>query len=387
MMKVGSLFTGIGGIDLGLERAGFEIAWQCELDSWCRQLLHQHWPSVPQYEDVTELRGGQLEPVEMLAGGFPCQDVSVAGRQAGLKEGTRSGLWSEYARLIGEIRPRYVLVENVPGLLVRGMDRVLGDLSSLGYDAEWRTISAADVGAPHLRKRIWIVAYPSPCGLQRGNEPVEDYRGESRQWQGEPTGGHAGARTVANSAEQRLQGGSTGRQNVSGVADQSERCSETRVGDSVRSGRSGEPWRGPGTEPADGHPQLEERGDVAHAALEGLEGYGRPSQAGGFDRQGASGNPTTGHSQAASETVANAVRSEQGPLFRGHPGLGRQWESLEGQVSPGEPGSQWGSEPNVGRVAHGVPSRVDRLKGLGNAVVPQIVEHIGHLIQSHSPHG
>jgi DNA (cytosine-5)-methyltransferase 1 len=347
MMKVGSLFTGIGGIDLGLERAGFEIAWQCELDSWCRQLLHQHWPSVPQYEDVTELRGGQLEPVEMLAGGFPCQDVSVAGRQAGLKEGTRSGLWSEYARLIGEIRPRYVLVENVPGLLVRGMDRVLGDLSSLGYDAEWRTISAADVGAPHLRKRIWIVAYPSPCGLQRGNEPVEDYRGESRQWQGEPTGGHAGARTVANSAEQRLQGGSTGRQNVSGVADQSERCSETRVGDSVRGGCSGLDGRGPGTEPQNGCAQL------PNADLSGLEG----------PRQGT----------LPRRQVAVGHCGSVGSVF----GATKQPERSE----------WWVLEPNVGRVAHGVPSRVDRLKGLGNAVVPQIVEHIGHLIQSHSPHG
>jgi DNA (cytosine-5)-methyltransferase 1 len=307
-LKVGSLFTGIGGIDLGLERAGFEIAWQCELDSWCRQLLHQHWPSVPQYEDVTELRGGQLEPVEMLAGGFPCQDVSVAGRQAGLKEGTRSGLWSEYARLIGEIRPRYVLVENVPGLLVRGMDRVLGDLSELGYDAEWRTISAADVGAPHLRKRIWIVAYP---------------------------------------AEQRLQGGSTGRQNVSGVADQSERCSETRVGDSVRGGCSGLDGRGPGTEPQNGCAQL------PNADLSGLEG----------PRQGT----------LPRRQVAVGHCGSVGSVF----GATKQPERSE----------WWVIEPNVGRVAHGVPKRVDRLKGLGNAVVPQIVEHIGHLIQSHSPHG
>jgi len=286
-LKVGSLFTGIGGIDLGLERAGFEIAWQCELDSWCRQLLHQHWPSVPQYEDVTEMRGGQLEPVEMLAGGFPCQDVSVAGRQAGLKEGTRSGLWSEYARLIGEIRPRYVLVENVPGLLVRGMDRVLGDLSELGYDAEWRTISAADVGAPHLRKRIWIVAYP---------------------------------------AEQRLQGGSTGRQNVSGVADQSERCSETRVADPV----------------------------LPNANRPGLE---KPGEKGTLPRR----EVAVGHCGSVGSVFGATKQPERS-----------EW---------------WVIEPNVGRVAHGVPKRVDRLKGLGNAVVPQIVEHIGHLIQSHSPHG
>jgi len=286
MMKVGSLFTGIGGIDLGLERAGFEIAWQCELDSWCRQLLHQHWPSVPQYEDVTEMRGGQLEPVEMLAGGFPCQDVSVAGRQAGLKEGTRSGLWSEYARLIGEIRPRYVLVENVPGLLVRGMDRVLGDLSELGYDAEWRTISAADVGAPHLRKRIWIVAYPSG--------PTDESTGGPQRRRAQEESGRSG-----------------GRENVA---------------DPV----------------------------LPNANRPGLE---KPGKKRTLPRR----EVAVGHCGSVGSVFGATKQPERS-----------EW---------------WVIEPNVGRVAHGVPKRVDRLKGLGNAVVPQIVEHIGHLIQSHSPHG
>lgn len=158
-MRVGSLFAGIGGFDLGLERAGFTTAWFCEQDEFCQQVLAKHWPDVPCYPDICELKGEDVEPVEILAGGFPCQDLSYAGRGAGI-EGERSGLWSEYARLVGELRPRYVLVENVPALLTRGLGRVLGDLAALGYDAEWDCIPAAAFGAPHRRDRIWLVAYP-----------------------------------------------------------------------------------------------------------------------------------------------------------------------------------------------------------------------------------
>ena len=160
-MKVGSLFSGIGGIDLGLQRAGMEIAWQCEKDPWCRRILTKHWPEVPKYEDVQTLDAATVEPVDMLAGGFPCQDLSVAGKRAGLREGTRSGLWLEFARLIRALRPKYVLVENVPGLLANhALGRVLGDLAECGYDAEWENIPASALGAPHRRERVWIVAYP-----------------------------------------------------------------------------------------------------------------------------------------------------------------------------------------------------------------------------------
>ena len=143
-MKVGSLFSGIGGIDLGLERAGMRVVWQCERDPWCRKILTKHWPEVPKYDDITTLDPQTVEPVDILAGGFPCQDLSVAGKRAGLKKGTRSGLWLEFARLIRALRPKYVLVENVPGLLVNhALGRVLGDLAESGYDAEWQVLSAA----------------------------------------------------------------------------------------------------------------------------------------------------------------------------------------------------------------------------------------------------
>ena len=188
--RVGSLFSGIGGLDLGFERAGFEVVWFCEADGFCRKVLAKHWPGVVCYEDVRALHGladaehsgpsrtgrepqpeGALngavhayaEEVDVLIGGFPCQDVSHAGKRAGL-EGARSGLWSEFGRLIGELRPRVAVMENVPGLFTLGIDAVLGDLAALGYDAEWATLRASDVGAPHRRERVFIVAYPGGAG-------------------------------------------------------------------------------------------------------------------------------------------------------------------------------------------------------------------------------
>jgi DNA (cytosine-5)-methyltransferase 1 len=153
----GSLFAGIGGFDLGLERAGMQCEWQCEIDPYARRVLEKHWPDVRRYDDVRTMLDYKPHAVDLICGGFPCQDISNAGRRAGI-DGERSGLWSEYARIIGTLRPRYVLVENVAALLGRGIGRVLGDLSSLGYDAEWHVISAASVGAPHVRERVWIVA-------------------------------------------------------------------------------------------------------------------------------------------------------------------------------------------------------------------------------------
>lgn len=160
MLKVGSLFSGAGLCDLGLHWAGFRHQWFCEIDPFCRAVLARHWPDIPLYEDVKHLKGSELPPVDVLCGGFPCQDVSQGGKHAGIKEGTRSGLWLEYARLIGEIRPKYVIIENVRGLLSLGIDLVLGDLAALGYDAEWEILPAAALGAPHHRERVFIVAYP-----------------------------------------------------------------------------------------------------------------------------------------------------------------------------------------------------------------------------------
>ena len=175
-LRILDLFSGIGGFSLGLERTGgFETVAFCEIEPFPRRVLAKHWPEVPIYNDVTKLTGDILArdgiAVDVITGGFPCQDISTAGKQAGMSEGTRSGLWSEIVRLIGELSPRYVIVENVANLLSgpsekRGgwFGRVLGDLAECGYDAEWENIPAAALGAPHRRERVWIVAYPHKGG-------------------------------------------------------------------------------------------------------------------------------------------------------------------------------------------------------------------------------
>lgn len=161
-MNVLDLFSGIGGLALGLERAGMRTAAFCEFASYPRSVLRRHWPDVPCYDDVRTLSAARLQrdgiSIDAIAGGFPCQDISYAGYGAGL-EGARSGLWFEYARLIGELGPEIVVVENVSALLDRGMAAVLGTLSDLGYNAIWDTVTACAVGLPHMRRRVFIVAY------------------------------------------------------------------------------------------------------------------------------------------------------------------------------------------------------------------------------------
>ena len=168
-MKLLDLFSGIGGFSLGLERAGFETVAFCEIDPKCRHLLNHHWPKVPVYDDICALTAERLADdgiaVDAICGGFPCQDISFAGLGAGI-DGSRSGLWSEYARLIRTLRPRVVIVENVSALASRGLGRVLGDLATFGYDAWWDCISAASFGFNHQRDRLWIVAYPHADSLR-----------------------------------------------------------------------------------------------------------------------------------------------------------------------------------------------------------------------------
>ena len=166
VMRVLDLFSGIGGFSLGLERAGMETVAFCEIDAKARLVLKKHWPDVPIYEDVSTLKGSDLHDIDVICGGFPCQDISLAGRGAGL-EGERSGLWFQFHRLIKEIQPRYAIIENVSALRNRGLDQVLRSLAEIGYDAEWHCIPASAIGAPHRRDRIWIVAYPASEGLER----------------------------------------------------------------------------------------------------------------------------------------------------------------------------------------------------------------------------
>jgi DNA (cytosine-5)-methyltransferase 1 len=269
-MRVLDLFSGIGGFSLGLERAGFETVAFCEIEPFPRQVLAKHWPGVPIYDDVRTLTAERLAAdgvaVDVICGGFPCQDISTAGRGAGLA-GERSGLWSEIARLVCELRPRYVVVENVSALLGRGLGVVLGDLAEIGYDAEWHCVPAAYLGGHHIRDRVWIVAYPDSNAAR----PLRFRNAPS------VAGAGVSLAVLANPVSQRQQG----------------------PGELVQSS---------------GAPPI-------------------------IDRE-----------------TANALSS----------GLG----------------SIWRTEPDVGRVAHGVPDRSHRLKALGNAVVPQIPELIGRAIMA-----
>jgi DNA (cytosine-5)-methyltransferase 1 len=307
-VNVGSLFTGIGGIDLGLERAGMRIAWQCEVDPWCQRVLAKHWPSVPRYGDIRSI-DATAERVDVLAGGFPCQSSSYAGKRLGSAD--QRWLWPEFARLVRLLRPRFVLVENVPGLLAPIRERdtgqvigpapvaeVLGDLAACGYDAEWDSIGAVDVGAPHIRKRVWIVAYPRSDGRREGRSGRSDSAGS-----GERLAEWAFCEVLADPDGARLEGA--------------------------------------------GRPGLR-------------QSLGRESAGSGGRPQGAALADTEGGTERAG-------------LCEGEP-------RIFGRRRPGDLDRSrhaWQSEPDVGRVAHGVPARVDRLRGLGNAVVPQVVEWIG----------
>ena len=282
-----SFFSGIGGIDLGLDRAGWTCRAQVEIDPYCRRVLEKHWPDVPRFGDIKELTGHELPRTTLVAGGFPCQPVSLAGQRRGAADSR--WLWPEFARLLGVLRPRLALLENVPGLLARpGMAEVLGDLAALGYDAECDCIPAAAFGAPHLRYRVFIVAYT------RGARRREDARG--------PSGDEGGAWPLADADGERRQPGAYDRERAARVA--------------------------PGNDDGEARP-------VAN-----------PEDADGWRTDG-----------------SNDAR-------RGHP-------QARGRRVPGDWAEYWRVEPDVGRVAHGVPSRLDRLRCLGNAVVPQVAEWVG----------
>ena len=162
MIRIGSAFSGIGGFELGLERAipNSKTLWQVEQNTFCQKILRKHWPDAKIYDDVREVGAHNLEPVDIFCAGFPCQDISVAGKGEGLN-GEKSGLWWECFRIISELRPRIIVLENVAAITFRGGREVVGSLASIGYDTEWQVISARMFGAPHIRRRWFLVGYAS----------------------------------------------------------------------------------------------------------------------------------------------------------------------------------------------------------------------------------
>ncbi len=286
-LTVGSLFSGIGGLDLGLERAGMEVIWQSEIDTYCNKILKKHWPEVINHGNIKDINWGTVERPDIVCGGYPCQPFSTAGKRRGTDDPRH--LWPWVRDAISALRPKYAILENVRGHLSMGGLQVIGELAEIGYDAEWRVVSAAGVGAPHRRERIIIVAYAN--GSQSGD------------------GGKC-----ANVPSE----------------DRSRRNDRARSKCDIREIGMGSALK-----------------DSCNVANTNLRQIGR-------------GNGW------------NATNRSK--VFSGRD-YERRTQSYEG-------GQWWEVEPNVGRVADGIPDRVDRLKGLGNAVVPQVAEYIGRLVMA-----
>jgi DNA-cytosine methyltransferase len=447
MVKVLDLFSGIGGFSLGLERAGMETVAFCEFDKHAQKVLAKHWPDVPIYDDVRTLDGKQFRgSVDVVCGGFPCQDISVAGNQAGIKEGTRSGLWSECARLLGEIRPRYAIFENVTALLNgEGGDwfkRVLWDISSVGYDAEWHCIPASELGAHHHRDRIWIIAYPKKLQRDGINDNAGEFLGPGAVSE---SGGCCGQGNVSNTSSIAARGLPIGeseenampRERGKDVAD-SERQRQQGQGKyeqsifaeafknrktiNAFSGGTPDIWK---AEPDvggafDGFPEwldgcigkgmsyeesLREREILrslwnpnAEKALQrATRGLGRMEKAEALFfvlREYEEGADEAWLLLEGEEVSENYLRSlwlhgkSTGPSYRPEhqAQYEREYSDIMQELSRflahgGKEGweiSCW--EDALTRVENGVPDRSHRLKQLGNAVVPQIPEIIGRAI-------
>src|SRR6516164_220861 len=352
-LRTGSLFTGIGAFDLGLERTGgFRVIWQCESDPFCNRVLARHWPDVPRYPDIRTLRAEDVEAVDVLCGGSPCQDLSHAGRREGI-DGERSGLWAHYARLIRDLRPRYALLENVPGLLAGGLGRVLGDLAACGYDAEWESLPAGAFGAPHLRDRVWLVAYPHTDRIGRGLLGLEEPPDELGPCGDEPDRlrapgpladpDHAGLR-------QRWRA-----ESVQPQLDSAERRGEDVADPELRrwQGRTG-----PITE-MDRRAQPEDRGEEL------------------ADPQGLGLQPRSWSGLALrTGTAALEPEGRPAPSRRGGGQPSPELLRMADGAPPELDGSFWRTEP-CPRTGVGIPDRVARLRALGNALVPAIASWIG----------
>lgn len=331
MPTIGSLFAGIGGLDLGFELAGFDCRWQVELDPYARAVLERHWPDVRRHGDVRTWPTPDAEPVDVIVGGFPCQPVSLAGK--GLAQADPRWLWPEFRRVVAWLRPAWVVIENVPGLRRRGLRGVLADLADLGFDAEWAVLSAADVGAPHLRKRIFVAASDA-SRVELRLEP-----------------GWLGRACWQAAAESRDDGAVGPLADADGIPWNQGRKSHAEEGEERRDTDRGSLRESLADADGSRLAQREgERGD-AHEELPTPERGGLASDAGRLGLKGV--------------WAAQAARGLESSL---------RDLALRHGARP------WSAEPDVGRVAHGVPSRVDRLRGLGNAVVPQVAEHVGRLI-------
>ena len=311
-LTVGSLFSGIGGLDLGLERAGMRVIWQSEIEPYACRVLKKHWPEVVNYGNIKEIDWQKVEKPDVICGGYPCQPFSQAGKRRG-EEDPRH-LWPWVRNAISELRPRYAILENVRGHLSLGGLSVIGELASIGYNAEWRIVSAASVGANHRRDRIFIVAYPNNAGLHR---------------------------TQVNTAKTRFEA-------FAGIG---RRCENVADTDNAGNGTPERKFDGDWS-------TFEQRREI-------------------FTQLRISGRGETLADTDGEQLGQRGFESNVGPTDSGRVYNGRRQTGYDGW-------EWWQTEPDVGRVANGVPNRVDRLRGLGNAVVPQVAEVIGRLVVTHA---
>ena len=352
-MNVLDLFSGIGGFSLGLERAGFKTVAFCEVDKKCQAVLKKHWPDVPMFDDVSNLKGKDIEEkIDVICGGFPCQDISLAGKGAGLA-GKRSGLWSEFHRLIEEIRPKYAIIENVSALRSRGLDQVLREISEIGYDAEWHCITAASVGAPHRRDRIWIVAYANSEPSEQTDSEAISKQSKRDSWVGFT---RCGGRQYESSSNQKMAYANDSRSRASENGNNTKRSETVERRQEQSLNRSS--------------------GSSANLAYADDIRSSRSSETGIRENLGKAWSQFTrgssiGYSWKMADTDDKGLQRDVGEREAGTQGESERHASER---------CWWAIEPDVGRVANGIPGRVDRLKQLGNAVVPQIPQLIGMAI-------
>jgi DNA (cytosine-5)-methyltransferase 1 len=372
-VRVLDLFSGIGGFSLGLERAGMKTVAFCEIEPFCRAVLKKHWPDVPQFEDVRKLRGEDVGPVDLVCGGYPCQPFSTAGKRGGAEDDRH--LWPEMRRIISECRPDWVLAENVAGHITLGLDEVLSDLDALGYASRAFVIPACAVDAPHRRDRVWIVANANSQGLE-GRE-----RAELRERGTQRVIGKGGA-SVRNASSPRLQDRQPGPMGRPGADTQSERSDRwpsdagiCRVANGVPNeldffrGVANEQSGSAETKPEDdffnwkvlramwehGSSPASSRQLYVRGMLNSLPGLPREAPQGGW---------------------------YLGPWIKNSEGLRGLWQEF---YSKSYDEAQDLQRTMLERVRSykrpkAMGSRVDRIKSLGNAVVPQVVEIIGRAI-------
>ena len=354
-LTVLDLFSGIGGFSLGLETAGpFRTVAFCEQDKFCQAVLRKHWPDVPIYDDVRTIPTDELGRIDLVCGGFPCQPWSVAGQQRGAEDDR--DLWPAMATLIEKLRPQWVIGENVRGFVNEplGLQRSLSDLESLGYEAAPFIIPACAVDAPHRRDRVWIVANNDrQCGRASGSSEVQSPPAIAAL---------ATSEQPASLAHRESDGREQGKQNSGG------RREGIGAGEEYRSGNGGETVADAGRNTTGGNPKF--HGEEAQWS----QGKFQPTN-GGQDVAHADNEGSQGRKQRRAS--GESARASRPATQRSEDGGPQQWlpESRMGGMADGVP--RWLDEPDCGRVATGVKNRVARLKALGNAIVPQVVEQIG----------